>query len=436
MLNELKAPPHSDEAEQHVLGGLLLQPSAYDRIDWLRTEAFYRADHREIFKTLASMIEANRPVDTFTVANALNAKQEQIAYLGSLAVNTPSAANIRRYAEIVRDKHILRQLACFAAEVGQSAYEPGQNPRELAQEAEAKFLSVLDVQEAREPVAYGEAVTEALAWREEPRQGLSTGLPDLDRMLGGGMKPQELIIVAGRPSMGKSGLALCIAEHVAAEETVAFFTLEMSRRQVANRSLRHHETLLEQSEAVRHLHSLKMTIDDTPAVGIAYLRLRLRRIRRQRGLGLVVVDYLQLLTAKGENRTQEVSEISRGLKAIGKEFDVPVLAVCQLSRKCEERTDRRPIMSDLRETGQIEQDADVVVFVYRDEYYNQGTAMAGLAELLIRKNRDGETGTVTCKFTPETTRFHTYDGAPIYQIPVPRKRSAIVRVGQTFQGDS
>lgn len=429
MNGDLLVPPHSSDAEQCVLGGLLLDSGAFDRIDGLRENDFYHAAHRKIFGALRALIERGERADTLLVAEELTRRSELenvggIAYIGGLATNTPSALNVRRYAEIVRGKAMLREVLRHSIDLQGKAYEPGTDARELVQEAETRFMGILDARlEHAESVSMAQAVFAAVDARDAPDNRIATGFADLDRLLRGGMKPGDLVVIAGRPSMGKTALAICIAEHVAKSATVALFTLESSAIAVAERSLGYHESNTSLSEAIKHLHGLRIWIDEAAGIGLAYLRLRLRRIKRRAGLGLVIVDYLQLMRAKAENRTQEISEISRGLKAIAKEFGVPVIAVAQLSRAPEARTDKRPMLSDLRESGQIEQDADVIAMVYRDEYYDASSAHAGLAEIAVKKHRDGPTGTVFLEFDAAHTRFHHHAG-DVPKAPEPQRRRA------------
>ncbi len=406
-------PPHSMECEQSVIGGLLLSHGlAYDRIDWLPPEAFYSSQNREIYTAIVQMVERGLTVDALTVGEHMRVKGADQAYIGSLALNTPSAANITRYAELVRDKWQLRRVIAIATEAQDKAYQDRASGKEIAEQAEQSFLNVLSTSTGEE-VSFEVAVRQAIADLEEPsRRIVKTGLNNLDRKLaGGGVKGGQLIVIAGRPGMGKSAFAFQIAENVAREETVAAFTLEMQSREVAGRALAYHESLTDRLTAAQRLIDLKLRLDDTPAVTVGHIRLRCRRIQRKYGLSLVVVDYLQLMRGIGENRTQEVGSISRGLKALAKELDVPVILLSQLNRNVESRTDRRPIMADLRESGDVEQDADVILMLYRDEYYHEDGPWKGLCEVLIRKQRGGPTGTTVLTFRPEITRFGDYSGS-------------------------
>jgi replicative DNA helicase len=408
---QFKAPPHSLEAEQSLLGALLLSNDAYDRVSWLTDSSFYSDKHRRLWRALARCIEAGRPADVFTICEELGDDLEKAggpAYIGGLAQNTPSAYNVHRYAELVRDKAILRNLYARSMEIAEKAIGGATSALELADEAGGAFMAIDMARDGAEAVEMGRAALDAAEWADNPIKGLPTGFRSVDDIFGG-LMPGDLIIVAGRPSMGKTALAMNIAEEIATETPVAVFSMEMTRRKVAGRSLKYHESMVGRDAAMDHLSSLKLYIDDSPALSIGYMRLRMRRIQRKHGLGLVVVDYLQLMQAKAENRTQEVSAISRGLKALAKEFNVPVIAVAQLNRGAEARADNRPVLSDLRESGQIEQDADIIAFVYRDEYYKPETEWRGIAEVIVRKNRDGAIGTAYLNFIPEYTRFKPLD---------------------------
>lgn len=411
--------PHSIEAEQNVLGSLLLWPDAYDRIDFLRAEMFYRLEHRKMFEIISTSIERGHSIDPVLLCD--RAPDLERSYVTSLAINTHSPGNIGRHAEIVRDKSRLRDIITAAIQAQSDAYR-GLDVREIAEKAEASFLSALEDRGGND-VTFEQAVKRAVDERDSPKLVTSTGLLNIDRMLkGGGLKPGHLVIIAGRPSMGKSALAWNIAERVSRNQYVAGFSLEMDASEIADRAIEYHAGLMNRDAAVMHLMDCGMSINDTPAVSLGYIRLRALRVKRKHGLGLIVVDYLQLMECKADSREQEISKISRGLKAIAKELHVPVIAVAQLNRGVEGRTDKRPLLSDLRESGSVEQDADVVLMLYRDDYYNEASLAPGVAEAIVRKQRGGRTGTAFLKFTPETTRFHDYAGpAPMYTAaPEPR----------------
>jgi replicative DNA helicase len=440
----IKVPPHSVEAEQSVLGGLLLDNTAWDRIaDFLGESDFYRADHRQIYHHITRLIEVNRPADAITVAESLESTKELesvggLAYIGALAQNTPSAANIRRYAEIVRERAIMRKLAETATNIAELAYNPmGREPAQLLDEAESRIFAISE-QGARGKQGFVDMqpvltqVVERIDMlynRDDPSEvtGVPTGFADMDRMTSG-FQPGDLIIVAGRPSMGKTALALNMAEHVALDAglPIGIFSMEMSAAQLAMRllgsigKLDQHKLrtgrLAEDdwrrlTGAVGRLSEAPIHIDETAALNALELRARARRLHRQYGkLGLIVVDYLQLMSAssQGENRATEISEISRSLKALAKELNVPVVALSQLNRSLEQRPNKRPVMSDLRESGAIEQDADLILFIYRDEVYNPDSPDKGRAEVIIGKQRNGPIGTVMLTFQGEFTRFANF----------------------------
>jgi replicative DNA helicase len=452
-IQAMRVPPQSIEAEQSVLGGLLLDNTAWDRIsDIVGEKDFYRADHRLIFQHIMLLIENNRPADVLTVAESLerSAKLEETggqAYLGSLSMNTPSAANIRRYAEIVRERAIMRQLAQAGTEIADSAYNPtGREAKDLIDEAEAKVFQIAEagVKANQGFVKIDPLLTETveridmLYSRENKDEviGLATGYVDLDRMTSG-LQQGELIVIAARPSMGKTALAMNIVEHVALnlKKAAAVFSMEMSGAQLTLRMIgsvgkvdqhKLRSGTFEETEwpklvdAVGKLNDSQIHIDDTAGLNSLEVRSRARRLHRQcGGLSLIVVDYLQLMsgTSSGreENRATEVAEISRGLKSLAKELKVPVIALSQLNRSVEQRVDKRPMMSDLRESGAIEQDADLILFIYRDEVYNPtNEASKGKAELIIAKQRNGPTGPVTLTFIGRHTRFENYAGGDQY----------------------
>lgn len=418
----------SVEAEQSLLGALLRDNGAYDRIPHFPGSAFIREDHRTIYRAMQKMLDSGKPVDIILLADALEAHGELnrvggLPYLSELVQSVNTSANIRFYAKSVEDAAILRKLRAAAEEIS-LACDSKQDPKDMAEEAEAKILSVLDRETERDYVHISKAVEEAVEWEDEDHKGLMTGLRDLD-WLTNGFGNGQLIIIAGRPGMGKSALAVQAAEGISKTHPAAVFTLEMTRREVAGRMLKYHAAMTSRADAVRHLFSLNMQIDDTPAITIGHIRSRCRRIKRQHGLSLIVVDYLQLMKGQGNNRNEEIGSISRGLKEMAKEFSVPVIALSQLSRKVEERADKRPVMSDLRESGEIEQDADLILFVYRDEVYDDMSEARGTAEIICRKNRNGAIGDCRLTFQGEYTRFGNYDG--------PRIDRSVVRVERGFK---
>ncbi|HSH72962.1 MAG TPA: replicative DNA helicase [Methylophilaceae bacterium] len=447
-LESLKLPPHSVEAEQSVLGGLLLENEALDKIaDILSSSDFYRHDHRLIFQHISKLIEHNKPADIVTVAESLENTAELssvggISYLGALAQNTPTAANIRRYAEIVRERSVMRKLVEVGSGIAESAYNPqGRDAQQLLDEAEAKIFQIaeggkrstegfIDIKVLLPQVADR---IDYLYQRENQGDvtGVPTGFSDLDERTSG-FQPGDLIIVAGRPSMGKTAFSLNIAENIALDTKlpVAVFSMEMGATQLATRMIgsvgrldqhRMRNGNLEDEDWVRlttalgKLNDAPIFIDEGAGLSSFDVRARARRLHRQCGkLGLIVVDYLQLMSApsgrQGENRATEISEISRSLKALAKELDVPVVALSQLNRSVEQRPDKRPVMSDLRESGAIEQDADLILFIYRDEVYNPDTQDKGTAEIIIAKQRNGPIGRVRLTFLGEHTRFENFAG--------------------------
>ena len=437
----LKIPPHSIEAEQSTLGGLLLDNHAWDKIgDLLREEDFYRADHRLIWKHIARLIERGKPADVITVFESLDADKRAeeaggLAYLNALAQNTPSAANIRGYAQIVRDRSILRRLLGSTEEIAESVYNRrGREVREILDSAESAVFKIAEdgargkqgfIEMSSLVVQVRDRVQELHELNSPDVTGLATGFTDLDQKTSG-LQPGDLIIVAGRPSMGKTAFSLNIAENVALEGgIVGVFSMEMGGTQLAMRMLgsigridlhKLRTGKLNDSEfskfatALERLQEVKLHVDETPALMALELRARARRLHRLYGkLDLIVIDYLQLMSgssgAASENRATEISEISRSLKALAKELQVPVIALSQLNRSLESRTDKRPMMSDLRESGAIEQDADVILFIYRDEVYNPDSQDKGTAEIIIGKQRNGPIGRVQLAFLGEYTKF-------------------------------
>ncbi len=443
----LRLPPHSMEAEQSLLGALLIDNQAFDRVaDTVAGEDFYRDDHRRIWRHIAKLIEANRPADVVTVSESIEASEDKdktggAAYLAALAQNTPSALNIRRYAELVRERAIQRRLAQVATEIAENALAPtGKDVGQLLDEAESKIFQIAESGARKDQGLVGISPVLAKVFeridhlhsQDNPSDitGVPTGFTELDQRTAG-LQPGDLIIVAGRPSMGKTAFALNIAEHVALHPSVrlpvAVFSMEMSASQLAMRMLSS-MAKLDQSrlrtgrlndeewgrltDEIGRLNEARIHVDETAALNALELRARARRMKREYGkLGLVVVDYLQLMSAssQGENRATEISEISRSLKALAKELDVPVIALSQLSRAVEQRNDRRPMMSDLRESGAIEQDADVILFIYREEVYSPDKEEAkGRAEVIIGKQRTGPIGRVDLTFLGRYTRFANF----------------------------
>ena len=445
-LDSLRVPPHSIEAEQSVLGGLLLDNSAYDRIaDFVSADDFYRFDHRIIFQHIVRLVSAAKPADVITVNESLVSagKADEVgglSYLNALAQNTPSAANIRRYAEIVRDRGVLRKLITVSDEIAGAAFNPqGKEVKQMLDEAESKIFAIAE-EGARGSQGFMEIqplLTQVVERIDELYNrdstsditGVPTGMIDLDRMTSG-LQPGDLVIVAGRPSMGKTAFSVNIGENVAIDTglPVAIFSMEMGGAQLAMRMLgsvgrldQHRlrtgrlndEDWPRLTHAIQKMNEAQIYIDETPALSSIELRARSRRLARQCGrLGLIILDYLQLMSANspGENRATEISEISRNLKGLAKELNCPVIALSQLNRSLEQRPNKRPVMSDLRESGAIEQDADLILFIYRDEVYNPDSPDKGTAEIIIGKQRNGPIGAVRMTFLGSYTKFENYTG--------------------------
>ena len=451
-IESLRIPPHSIEAEQSVIGGLLRDNAAWDRIaDFMHADDFYRYDHRIIFEQMIRLINSGKPADVITVYEACNqlGKAEDVGglqYLNAMAQNTPSAANIRRYAEIVRDRGILRKLITVADEISGNAFNPqGKEVKQMLDEAESKIFAIAEqgARGAQGWTAVQPLLTQVVERIDElysrENQGEITGVPtgfiDLDRMTSG-LQPGDLVIVAGRPSMGKTAFSVNIGENVAIEAglPVAVFSMEMGGAQLAMRMLgsvgqldQHRlrtgrlndEDWPRLTHAIQKMNDAQLYIDETPALNPIEMRARARRLARQCGkLGLIIVDYLQLMQGSqpGDNRASEISEISRSLKGLAKELHCPVIALSQLNRSLEQRPNKRPVMSDLRESGAIEQDADVIIFLYRDEVYNPDSPDKGTAEIIIGKQRNGPIGAIRLTWIGSYTKFGNYSGnLSIYQ---------------------
>ncbi len=443
-LAQLRVPPHSVEAESSVLGGLLIDNGAWDRVgDVLSEGDFYRYEHKLIFQAVSSLVNASRPADVITVYEHLQSlgKAEEIgglAYLNSLAQYVPSASNIRRYGEIVRERSILRKLVSASDEIATAAFSPqGKAVDQILDEAEQKIFNIGEEGSRMKQGFQGmdslvvQLLDRVQEMADNPNDitGVPTGFYDFDRMTSG-MQAGDLIILAARPSMGKTSLAINIAEHVALNEQlpVAVFSMEMGAAQLAIRivgsigridqgHLRtgklNDDEWPRLTEAIEKLRNIQLFIDETPGLTVSELRANARRLARTCGgkLGLIVVDYLQLMSVSSgmsdENRATAVGEISRGLKMLAKELGCPLIALSQLSRAVEQRTDKRPMMSDLRESGAIEQDADVIMFIYRDDYYNKDSKEPGVSEVIISKQRNGPTGTVKLAFLKNLTKFES-----------------------------
>jgi replicative DNA helicase len=440
---KLRVPPHSIEAESSVLGGLLLDNGAWDRVgDLLIDNDFYRHEHKLIYAAIGALVNASKPADVITVNEQLQnqGKADEmggLGYLNSLAQYVPSASNIRRYAEIVRERSILRKLVSASDEIATNAFNPqGKAIDRILDEAEQKIFNIGE-EGSRMKQGFQSMDTlvvelldrvQEMANNPNDITGVPTGFYDLDRMTSG-LQPGDMVVLAARPSMGKTAFAINIAEHVALNEglPVAVFSMEMGASQLAVRvvgsigridqgHLRtgklNDDEWPRLTEAIEKLRTVSLHIDETPGLTSSELRANARRLARQCGkLGLIVVDYLQLMSgsggAGGDNRATELGEISRGLKMLAKELQCPVIALSQLNRSVEQRTDKRPMMSDLRESGAIEQDADIIMFIYRDDYYNKDSKEPGVAEIIIGKQRNGPTGTVKLTFLKNLTRFES-----------------------------
>ncbi|AJD49539.1 DNA helicase, DnaB type [Isoalcanivorax pacificus W11-5] len=441
----LRLPPNSVEAEQAILGGLMLNNDAWDQVSERVSEPdFYRKDHRLIFRVMAQLAEQDQPRDMVTVSEAL----EQLgqlenaggaAYLSELTRNTPSAANISAYADIVRERSILRQLINISQRTADKAFRPeGATSAEILDSAESAIFEIAEQQKKGNGPRDIKALLKSTVDRidelyrnKSAVTGLSTGFEELDKMTSG-LQPSDMVVVAARPSMGKTTFAMNLCEHVAihGNKPVLVFSMEMPGESLVMRMLsslgRIHQQNVRSgkldpddwpriSSAIQMLSERKLYIDDTGGLSPLEMRARARRVARDCGgeLGLIMVDYLQLMQVPGsDNRVNEISEISRSLKGLAKELNVPVIALSQLNRSLEQRPNKRPVMSDLRESGAIEQDADLIIFLYRDEVYNKETQEKGIAEIIIGKQRNGPIGSVRLAFRGEFTRFD--DLAPEY----------------------
>jgi len=441
-MEELRVPPHSLQAEQAVLGGLMLDNGAWDKIaDLVSENDFYRREHQLVFSAVRRLADADRPFDVVTLSEELERIDSLLevgglAYLGLLANETPSAANIKAYAAIVREQSVVRQLIRVGNDIAEAGFRPqGRKVDELLDHAENQVFQIAE-QQARGGGGFKPITTlltatinriEELFGSDEALTGVSSGFSDFDAKTSG-LQQSDLIIVAGRPSMGKTSFAMNIAENVAVLSglPIAVFSMEMPGEALTMRMISSLGRVNQQAvrsgnledddwpritSAVHILNNTKLFIDDTPALTPTELRARCRRLTKENGqLGLVVIDYLQLMQApeSGENRATEISAISRALKALAKELNVPVIALSQLNRSLEQRPNKRPVMSDLRESGAIEQDADMIVFIYRDEVYNEDSPDKGKAEIIIGKQRNGPIGTVVLTWQGQYTRFDNY----------------------------
>ncbi|MFC4100738.1 replicative DNA helicase [Paenibacillus xanthanilyticus] len=435
-----RVPPQNTEAEQAVLGAVLIQAEALvTSMERLRSEDFYTPSHQLIYEAMIELGEANQPIDLVTLTAHLQGKQQLeevggVSYLAKLAGAVPTAANVDYYAQIVEEKSLLRRLIRTATQIVSNGYAAAEDVGMMLNEAEQRILELSNRRSSSGFVSIRDVLMEAFERVETLYQnkGTSTGIPsgfvDLDKMTAG-FQRSDLIIVAARPSVGKTAFSLNIAQNVGvrAKETVAIFSLEMSAVQLVNRMIcaesnvdagRLRTGYLEGDDwekltmAISALSEAQIYIDDTPGITVADIRAKCRRLKKERGLGMILIDYLQLIQGRGkagENRQQEVSEISRTLKQIARELEVPVIALSQLSRGVEQRQDKRPMMSDLRESGSIEQDADIVAFLYRDDYYDKESEKKNIIEIIIAKQRNGPVGTVELAFLKSFNKFVSLD---------------------------
>jgi replicative DNA helicase len=442
-----RTPPQNIEAEQAVLGAIFIEPESLTvASEFLIPEDFYRSSHQKIFSAMLKLSDQGKAIDVVTVTEELAATEQLeniggVSYLMELANAVPTAANVEYYARIVEEKSLLRRLIRTATEIAQEGYSREDEVESLLSEAEKKIMEVSGRKSAGSFISIKDVLVEAydniekLANRQGDITGIPTGFTELDRMTAG-FQRNDLIIVAARPSVGKTAFALNIAQNVATktDEVVAIFSLEMGAEQLVMRMLSSEGNINAQNlrtgdlsdedwkkltMAMGSLSNAQIYIDDTPGIRIAEMRAKCRRLKQERGLGMILIDYLQLIQGDGkaDNRQQEVSEISRSLKALARELEVPVIALSQLSRSVEQRQDKRPMMSDIRESGSIEQDADIVAFLYRDDYYDKETENKNIIEIIIAKQRNGPVGTVQLAFAKEYSKFvnleRRYDDADI-----------------------
>ena len=441
-LGQLSLPPHSTDAEAALIGGLLLdsENQAYDKIaDIVSERDFYHTENKEVFKVIQSLSEESKVTDLLTVSDYLDSSTEfepkpSIEYLSEIVESTAGNSNITEYAKIIREKALLRELIQISSEIAQSAYKPeGKSPSELVDIAESHIFEIAERGNRNMVFAeMSDLVKQTYDELDKRSQGggnitgVSSGFRELDKLTAG-LQNGELIIIAGRPSMGKTAFALNIAEHTALadENPVAIFSMEMSASSLAQRMISSlgrvnaHSIKTGQLEekdwnrvdmAIQLIKNAPIYIDDTPSLTPIELRARARRIQREKGLSLIVIDYLQLMSVHGnkENRATEISEISRNLKALARELNIPIIALSQLNRSVEQRTDKQPQMSDLRESGAIEQDADLIAFIYREEVYDPDTDKKGVALINVAKQRNGSIGQFNLTFLGRYTRFENW----------------------------
>jgi replicative DNA helicase len=432
-MDNLKLPPHNIEAEQSVIGGLLLDNDAYDKIHSLKPSHFYQHDHAEIYRAVAEMLQESKQVDIVTLAENLEAKSKLtqvggIAYLGALAQNTPSASNIKRYAEIVHEKFVLRNLIAIASKIQDEAYG-FVDVKSILDRAQASIMAISEQTQSGEPKVVGDLLLERYEHFDKLYMGeikaIGTGLIDLDEKLGGGFRGGQLVVIAARPAMGKSALAVQLAEHIQTQDKAGLiFSCEMPNAQIVDRIISAHARVPSDvfqtgkfqnddwdklTSSIPKIQMMNLLVDDN-SFTVNAIASKARTVKRKYGLSVIVVDYIQLLEGVGDIREQQVASISRGLKRLSIELDVPIIALTQLNRGVEARLNKRPVMSDIRESGAIEQDADLIIAIYRDEEYNPDSADKGTAELLILKNRSGKTTRLRTTFVGEYTRFENFAG--------------------------
>jgi replicative DNA helicase len=435
MMDDLRLPPHSIEAEQSLLAGLLREPFKADDLDLL-VDDFYNHQNKLVYSAIKYLADHAKEIDIVTVCEQLDKQNNLEAsggleYVGGLVASGITGSNLKRYAEIIKEKSLLREVISIGADMVEKAHDQTVNAAELVENSESNIFTIMDKRETHEPVEMSVAVAEAMEYLDLRIQGVTyqaTGLTDLDNILGG-IRGGALYVIAARPSMGKTALMCSIVNRVVEDKHCYIATLEMPRREIASRLISingninlnghadwtedHYNRLVVGSSKVNEMN---VTIDHQEGLSLAKLRARCRRIKRRKNLGAIFVDYIQLMKCKAESREREIAEISAGLKSLAKELDVPVVALAQLNRDCDKRADKRPLLSDLRESGAIEQDADAIMMLYREDVYDKETPYKGVAELIVRKNRHGPIGDVIMQFNHETMHFR--DKAPDWMMPV------------------
>ena len=415
-----KIPPHDIDAEQAVLGSMLTDREAVNTaIEVLKEDAFYRDDHKAIYQAIVNLYNKSEPIDIITLKDELESmgKFEQVGgfdYLASLPDKVPTTANVQKYIKIVEEKSILRNLIKTANEIIELGYDPAEDVEDIMDGAEKKIFDLMQSKNQKGYTPIKDVLVESFTKLEELYNrkqhitGVPTGFAELDYKTAG-LHGSELILIAARPAMGKTAFALNLATNAAlrGNAPVAIFSLEMSKDQLVNRILCSEDDWVKLAGAIGPLSEAEIYIDDTPGISVTEIRTKCRKLSIDKGIGLVVIDYLQLVqgSKRAGSREQEISEISRSLKILAKEINVPVIALSQLSRAVEQRPDHRPMLSDLRESGAIEQDADIVMFLYRDDYYNKESEKKDIAEVIIAKQRGGQTGTVELLWMGQYTKF-------------------------------